>query len=104
VFSICISFYSIIQYIQQDPDKISYKEYLSTLVDDDGKIVDLHPSKNIEISIIVLMFLFCVGWIVVTLRLYKVFGWNVFKQLGADIGVRSKLSFTNIYKSKIEIH
>jgi len=103
IFSICISFYSIIQYIQQDPEKISYKEHLSSLVDDNGKTIDLHPSKNIEITIIVLMFIFCVGWIVVTLRLYKVFGWNVFKQLGADIGVRNRLKLYQILISLLKI-
>jgi len=50
----------------------------------------IHQSKAVEIVIIVLMCLFCIGWVVITLRLYKVFGWNVFKQLGADIGVKSK--------------
>jgi len=44
------------------------------------------------------MFIFCLGWIIITLRLYKIFGWNVFKQLGADIGVRSKLITINELK------
>jgi len=35
--------------------------------------------------------IFCLGWVLIALRLYKIFGWNVFKQLGADIGVKSKL-------------
>jgi len=55
------------------------------------KINDLRRGKWAEILIIVLMSIFCFGWIVITLRLYKNFGWNVFKQLGADIGVKSKL-------------
>jgi len=97
IFSVCISFYSIIQYIQQDPKKITNYKYLK------NSDIDLHPSKNIEIAIIVLMFIFCLGWIIITLRLYKIFGWNVFKQLGADIGVRNRLKLYQILISLLKI-
>jgi len=97
IFSVCISFYSIIQYIQQDQKKITNYKYLK------NSDIDLHPSKNIEIAIIVLMFIFCLGWIIITLRLYKIFGWNVFKQLGADIGVRNRLKLYQILISLLKI-
>eukprot|EP00833_Pecoramyces_ruminatium_P005833 jgi/Orpsp1_1/1179865/evm.model.c7180000071108.1 len=94
-FSISISFYSIVQYYQQKEDKFSHHEKLTS--------INLHPAKNIEIAIIILMFIFCLGWIIITLRLYKIFGWNVFKQLGADIGVRNRLKLYQILISLLKI-
>jgi len=96
LFSISISFYSIIQYYQQKEDKFRQHEMLS-------ESIVLHPSKRIEIAIIILMFIFCLGWIIITLRLYKIFGWNVFKQLGADIGVRNRLKLYQILISLLKI-
>eukprot|EP00842_Homolaphlyctis_polyrhiza_P004408 jgi/Hompol1/4969/HPOL_004081-RA len=37
------------------------------------------------------MFIFVVGWLFLTYFLYNVFGWTVFKQLGADVAVRQQM-------------
>lgn len=90
IFSIGITVYSVVQYIQAES---SFKsKYIELMIAKDPESRNkIHQSKAVEIVIIVLMCLFCMGWVIITLRLYKVFGWNVFKQLGADIGVKNRL-------------
>ncbi|KAJ3011351.1 hypothetical protein HKX48_006881 [Thoreauomyces humboldtii] len=56
-----------------------------------------HPTKGLEVVVIIGMALFVTGWLVITQRLYRVFGWSVFKELGADIAVRNRLKLYHVY-------
>ncbi|KAJ3151673.1 hypothetical protein HDU89_001721 [Geranomyces variabilis] len=62
-----------------------------------------HPTKTLEIIIILAMALFCIGWLVITQRLYRVFGWSVFKNLGADISVRRRLKLYHVYMMLLKL-
>ena len=97
MINIGFTVYSLIQYKQAEAmrNKEEYEPYIEYIhnTEDEGKITDIkdiNEGKTIEFIIIGFMCLFSVGWLIIDLRLYKVFGWNVFKQLGADIGVKSK--------------
>jgi hypothetical protein len=50
----------------------------------------LHPTKTAELLLIVVLFLFCCGSVDFTYKLYFVFGWTTYKEMGADVEVRSK--------------
>lgn len=94
IFNIALSIYTIVQY-QQAENVIKDKDINDIFLNNHNEKV-FHSSKNVEIVTIGVMFFFCIGWIIITLRLYKVFGWNVFKQLGADIGVKNRLKFYQV--------
>jgi len=100
LFSYGIAIYSIVQYIQAKAGiQIDYVKN----IEDEKKNEHLHTAANIEIIIIILMGIFCFGWTIITLRLYKIFGWNVFKQLGADIGVKNRLKICQIFLALLKI-
>jgi len=105
-FSIGIAGYSVIQLWQankgsapeeDNPDGI-INHYLTQ-----NPTAELHKSKNLEYIIIGVMPIFCLGWVLIALRLYKIFGWNVFKQLGADIGVKNRLKLCQIFLAILKI-
>ncbi|OUM69256.1 hypothetical protein PIROE2DRAFT_2748 [Piromyces sp. E2] len=103
IFSLGMGVYSIVQYIQANrgiKNEKLVQEYLEQKRD---KLSDLRKGKWAEIVIIILMGIFCFGWIIITLRLYKNFGWNVFKQLGADIGVKNRLKLYQILLALLKI-
>ncbi|EGF81230.1 hypothetical protein BATDEDRAFT_34822 [Batrachochytrium dendrobatidis JAM81] len=56
-----------------------------------------HPTLPLEIVIIVSMFVFAPGWIFMSYQLYKVFGWTIFKELGADVNVRNQLMVHHVH-------
>ncbi|KAI8924831.1 hypothetical protein BC831DRAFT_463371 [Entophlyctis helioformis] len=56
-----------------------------------------HPTTTTEIIIMVVMFVFAVGWVYLSYQLYKVFGWTLFKEMGADINVRNQLMVYHVY-------
>ncbi|OUM69257.1 hypothetical protein PIROE2DRAFT_68562 [Piromyces sp. E2] len=87
---------------ENDPEN---KEIINHLLVNGGPEVvkHLHTSKNYELIIIGIMALFSLGWILIALRLYKIFGWNVFKQLGADIGVKNRLKLCQIFLAVLKI-
>ncbi|KAI8825647.1 uncharacterized protein EV422DRAFT_135073 [Fimicolochytrium jonesii] len=60
-------------------------------------LLNAHPASTMEIIIVCAMGFFVVGWIVLSQRLYRVFGWSIFKELGADISVRNRLKLYHIY-------
>ncbi|ORX76372.1 hypothetical protein BCR32DRAFT_248791 [Anaeromyces robustus] len=53
-------------------------------------------TTNFEYINMGIMLIFTIGWWYITFRLYKVFGWNVFKQIGADIRLKKRLKLFNI--------
>ncbi|KAH6576324.1 hypothetical protein BASA50_007013 [Batrachochytrium salamandrivorans] len=57
----------------------------------------VHPTLSLEIIIIVAMFIFAPGWIFLSYQLYKVFGWTIFKEMGADVNVRNQLMLHHVH-------
>jgi len=92
VINIGFTIYSIIQYRQAEATR--NKNYVKKMMETQKDLV-INEGKTVEYIIIGFMCLFSIGWLIIDLRLYKVFGWNVFKQLGADIGVKSMLINNN---------
>lgn len=102
IFNFACSIYSVVQYLQEE--KSAQREGLTDILkslEDENK--NAHPGATIEKVLIALMVVFCLGWAIITLRLYKVFGWNVFKQLGADIGVKNRLKLYQILLTSLKI-
>ncbi|KAJ3221784.1 hypothetical protein HK099_003117 [Clydaea vesicula] len=56
-----------------------------------------HPTFTLEIIVIVLMVIFSIGWIFLSFKLYRVFGWEIFKDLGADKTVKDQLFVYHIF-------
>jgi hypothetical protein len=57
-------------------------------------VTGFHPTKTVEILVIVTLLTFCLGWLFLTWKLYYVFGWTTYKEMGADVEVRSKIFLT----------
>ncbi|KAI8905699.1 hypothetical protein DFJ77DRAFT_478681 [Powellomyces hirtus] len=62
-----------------------------------------HPTSTWEVVTIIAMGVFCLGWFVITQRLYRVFGWSIFKNLGADISVRNRLKMYHVYMMLLKL-
>ncbi|KAJ1553948.1 hypothetical protein HK096_005680 [Nowakowskiella sp. JEL0078] len=92
VFNIALFGYSIIQWTQGNTLAGLAKNTAATIP---GFVA--HKSNLIELVIIGLMAIYSILWVIVTIRLYKVFGWSIFKELGADIAVRRRLTLYYIY-------
>ncbi|KAI8899604.1 hypothetical protein BC833DRAFT_585229 [Globomyces pollinis-pini] len=56
-----------------------------------------HPTKTMEILLSVVMLFFAVSGSFLCWKLYYVFGWTTYKELGADITVRNVLYLYHIY-------
>jgi len=65
-----------------------------------NKNYNIKNVEYIEYANISLMILFVLGWWYITFNLYKVFGWNVFKQIGADVRLKRNNKFNNQIKYK----
>ncbi|KAJ3085180.1 hypothetical protein HK100_009137, partial [Physocladia obscura] len=86
IFNLAVVGYSVDQYIQS-----------GNLIDQVGSIhygflqsygFQFHRTAPYEIIVISLGILFFFLWTFVATKLYNLFGWNVFKELGADVEVR----------------
>jgi len=90
IFDLVTFGYSIIQYIQASallpPDIVEYTKGL------DPTFI-YHESAPYEITITVFMAIFFVIGIYLYRKLLLVFGWTIFKNLGADIAVRSMFCY-----------
>ncbi|KAJ3108982.1 hypothetical protein HDU97_009715 [Phlyctochytrium planicorne] len=56
-----------------------------------------HRGNVVELIVILLSVLFFAVWCFLSSRLYNIFGWSIFKELGADVGVRQRLKVYHIY-------
>lgn len=63
----------------------------------------VHPTTALEIILIVVMAGFCLGWLFVTKRLHSLFGWRIFRELGADVGLKSQLFMYHFYIMLLKI-
>ncbi|ORX82003.1 hypothetical protein BCR32DRAFT_279242 [Anaeromyces robustus] len=103
LFSFALAAYSIVQRTQaNNGNYYNFFDENKSSTSNDQKNLSPRP-KKFEIAIIILSFLFSFGWIIISLRLYKVFGWNVFKQLGADIDVKNRLKLYHIFLTLLKI-
>lgn len=59
--------------------------------------IGVHPAKGGEIALIVIFLGFCLGWMFFTWKLYFVFGWSTYKEMGADLQFRHVLYLYHIY-------
>ncbi|KAJ3117671.1 hypothetical protein HDU96_005956 [Phlyctochytrium bullatum] len=57
----------------------------------------VHRTKLWEIVVIILSVLFFAVWCFLSSKLYSIFGWSIFKELGADVDVRHRLKLYHIY-------
>ncbi|KAJ1545663.1 hypothetical protein HK405_007755 [Cladochytrium tenue] len=112
VFNLCCLVYSYFQFRQADQltdfanlgstglDLSSDTTYAIQLVISkalsNGGYVN-NASNIVEIVAIVASAVFFLGWCVLSQRLYGLFGWSIFKNLGADKNVRSQLTTYHIY-------
>ncbi|KAJ3072025.1 hypothetical protein HDU98_004425 [Podochytrium sp. JEL0797] len=62
-----------------------------------------HHSAPYEIAVIILGAVFLVGWCCFATKLNVLFGWNVFKGLGADVEVRKRLHLYHVYMLLLKI-
>lgn len=53
-----------------------------------------HASKPYEIAVLALMVIFASAFAFIAYKLYKEFGWSIYKKIGADLAMRGK--YTNI--------
>ncbi|KAJ3252968.1 hypothetical protein HK103_001067 [Boothiomyces macroporosus] len=59
--------------------------------------VNAHPTSAPEVILIVLFFISLLGSGYLTFKLYYVFGWTIYKELGCDLVVRNVTYLYHIY-------
>ncbi|KAJ3347009.1 hypothetical protein HDU83_002454 [Entophlyctis luteolus] len=62
-----------------------------------------HRTAPYEIVVIAAGLLFFLVWCFFAFKLYKLFGWSVFKELGADVEVRKRLTLYHIYMMLLKL-
>jgi len=101
--SVCLV-YSVTQYLQADRNNNDIlkliQKYNETYKIDIKKPETSYMYEYISIGI---MIVYVIGWWYITFRLYKVFGWNVFKQIGADISLKNRLKLFNILFTLLKV-
>ncbi|KAF9547097.1 hypothetical protein EC957_008946 [Mortierella hygrophila] len=56
-----------------------------------------HASKPYEIAVLALMVIFASGFAVIAYKLYKEFGWSIYKKIGADLAMRDMYKIYQIF-------
>ncbi|KAG9065266.1 hypothetical protein KI688_002589 [Linnemannia hyalina] len=56
-----------------------------------------HASKPYEIAVVALMVIFASGFAVIAYKLYKEFGWSIYKKIGADLAMRDMYKIYQIF-------
>ncbi|KAJ3280475.1 hypothetical protein HK104_000632 [Borealophlyctis nickersoniae] len=87
---------------------MQYRQAMTIFTDAQQKVAEtqnipVHPTRVVEIVIIICMLVFSLGWIAISYRLYRVFGWSIFKELGADIAVKNRLRQYHIYMMLLKL-
>jgi hypothetical protein len=100
VFNSMCLVYSVTQYLQANTNNKRLENIIKDIKD---KNKDYDNSYTYEYINIGVMLLYTIGWWYITFRLYKVFGWNSFKQIGADISLKNRLKLYNILFSLLKI-
>ncbi|KAF8945721.1 hypothetical protein BGZ47_002116 [Haplosporangium gracile] len=56
-----------------------------------------HASKPYEIAVVALMVIFASGFAFIAYKLYKEFGWSIYKKIGADLAMRDMYKIYQIF-------
>ncbi|KAF9094834.1 hypothetical protein BGX27_001368 [Mortierella sp. AM989] len=56
-----------------------------------------HASKNYEFAVLSLMIIFASGFAYIAYKLYKEFGWTIYKKIGADLAMRDMYKVYQIF-------
>ncbi|KAJ3127600.1 hypothetical protein HK100_009678, partial [Physocladia obscura] len=101
IFNLAVVGYSVEQYIQSGSliDQVGSTHY--GFLQSYG--FQFHRTAPYEIVVISLGIVFFLLWTFVATKLYNLFGWNVFKELGADVEVRKRLTVYHIYMTLLKI-
>jgi hypothetical protein len=89
VFNWAMWGYSIIQSLQAnkwwtvDLQKASFRGSIP--------LAGNQPTQSLEFVLIGVLLLFCLTWIFLSWKLYYVFGWTTYKEMGADVETKSIL-------------
>ncbi|KAG0380142.1 hypothetical protein BGX24_009968 [Mortierella sp. AD032] len=62
-----------------------------------GNPTPYHASKNYEFAVLALMVIFASGFAVIAYKLYKEFGWSIYKKIGADLAMRDMYKVYQIF-------
>ncbi|KAF9125138.1 hypothetical protein BGW39_007641, partial [Mortierella sp. 14UC] len=62
-----------------------------------GNPTPYHESKNYEFAVLALMVVFASGFTVIAYKLYKEFGWSIYKKIGADLAMRDMYKVYQIF-------
>ncbi|KAJ3327174.1 hypothetical protein HDU76_012285 [Blyttiomyces sp. JEL0837] len=105
IFNFSCLAYSLLQYIQAENLTSVSSGQLKPDVDKTLNAYDFqrHRTKYFEIGVIIFSFVFFAGWSFLSYRLYNIFGWKIFKNLGADVEVRQRLTVYHIYMMLLKL-
>ncbi len=94
VFNWSLFGYSIMQYNQA-----------SNVVNENISVLDpiIHPTAKFEIVVIGLMVMFSMVWAYLAFKLYKLFGWKLYKEIGADVSIMKSLRLYHIYMMLLKL-
>lgn len=103
LFNVLIFGYAILQFKQSE--SVTSATYVSaevsTLFDSIG--FTRHRNRVAEIVVIVFNSGFFVVWWFLSYKLYYVFGWSIFKNLGADVQFKRRLYIYHIYMMLVKL-
>ncbi|KAJ1923833.1 hypothetical protein IWQ60_005612 [Tieghemiomyces parasiticus] len=89
VFNVCLSGYSVVQVFQRDRAIAAMNDIISfatgSPVQNDGAAVP----RSLEFAAIGVAIVFSLGLVYQAYRLYQVYGWSIYKKIGADMHMRS---------------
>ncbi|KAJ3005348.1 UNVERIFIED_CONTAM: hypothetical protein HDU68_004651 [Siphonaria sp. JEL0065] len=104
-FNLAVFGYSCQQYTQSanliSIDTIGLLHY--SMMAGDPINFQFHRTAPFEIAVIALGLVFLVGWTFFSIKLNTLFGWSVFKELGADVDVRKRLTLYHIYMMLLKL-
>ncbi|KAJ3320446.1 hypothetical protein HDV06_005269 [Boothiomyces sp. JEL0866] len=95
LFNFALFGYSIMQSVQAQ----SWANSVSSILPG----INAHPTSAPEVILIVLFFICLLGSGYLTFKLYYVFGWTIYKELGCDLVVRNVTYLYHIYVLLIKI-
>jgi len=63
----------------------------------------VHPTETYEIVVIVFMSIFATVWAYLAYKLYNLFGWKLYKEIGADVTMMKSLKLYHIYMMLLKL-
>ncbi|KAI8809878.1 hypothetical protein BJ742DRAFT_737849 [Cladochytrium replicatum] len=100
VFNIALFGYTVTQWSQAS-SVLNPKEVAATIAKNATFVY--HNTLYFEYAQIAIMGIFAIGWCFISFKLRRVFGWSVFKELGADFAVRRRLTYYYVYMMLLKL-